>query len=307
MPRAEQRGAAQRDGMAFQGSGSGPNGAGERRFAVGTVVTTALKVVGANVARFLGIIFAVAIPAVVLIAAAVILTGAATPQPGQPGLSVTLTRGSAAETLFLLALAVISLVAYVLIQCGIIYATLQTLRGRRVGIRESLQVALALLPRGFAASLILVVVLVLGGTAALMLFRAIVGAAPPGAGAVLLLGALSTAVVSYVLVLTWVFMPAIVFERSGPLACFRRSIVLTTGRRWNIFAVFALVFVANWVVTLLSNLLPRIGAPMAGAALNYTAALFFMAFGAVLAAVGYYALRVEKEGVAIDDVVRVFD
>jgi hypothetical protein len=45
----------------------------------------------------------------------------------------------------------------------------------------------------------------------------------------------------------------------------------------------------------------------AGSVIDIVSGLFFSALGSVLAAVGYYTLRVAKEGVQIDDVVKVFD
>jgi hypothetical protein len=82
---------------------------------------------------------------------------------------------------------------------------------------------------------------------------------------------------------------------------------LTKGRRWSILGLVLILFVANLIVSALTRALIVNGAPLGGAVLNVLAALFFMALSAVLAAVGYYYLRAEKEGVAIDDVVKVFD
>jgi hypothetical protein len=122
----------------------------------------------------------------------------------------------------------------------------------------------------------------------------------------ILAGLVVAAVFIYIVILFWVFIPAIVVERAGPVDCFKRSLALTKGRRWAILGVLALVFVANFAVSLLTRLLANI-APMASGLIDVLAMLFFMALSAVLAAVGYYFLRAEKEGVAIDDVVTVFD
>jgi hypothetical protein len=46
---------------------------------------------------------------------------------------------------------------------------------------------------------------------------------------------------------------------------------------------------------------------MAQQILNSLIMLFFSAFACVLAAVGYYYLRAEKEGIIIDDLAKVFD
>lgn len=274
---------------------------GAPRFTVGIVLTTGLKVVQANLFRLLGIIFAVAIPAVVVIALLVVVVAGGAPNT-EGGLSLTLTRGTPTEALFLLSLATVALIANALIQGGITYATLETLRGRKPAIGACLTRAFAVLAKIFGASLILFVILGVVGTVVVMLLQLFL---PVGenAAAGFLAGLLSTAALAVVLVRVWVFVPAIVFERAGPISCFRRSLALTKGRRWIVFGVFAAVVVANYAVSLLANVLPQIGAPMAGAALKFAATIFFLAFGAVLSAVGYYALRVEKEGVAIADII----
>jgi hypothetical protein len=60
-------------------------------------------------------------------------------------------------------------------------------------------------------------------------------------------------------------------------------------------------------VQLLTLLLAQIGAPAASGVLNFAAGLFFLALSAVLATVGYFLLRAEKDGVTPDSVVKVFD
>jgi hypothetical protein len=110
-----------------------------------------------------------------------------------------------------------------------------------------------------------------------------------------------------IVVLVWVFVPASVVERAGPIACFRRSLALTKGRRWPIFGIVLILLIANVAASAITKLLILNGAPLGGAVLNILVALFFMALSAVLSAVGYFYLRAEKEGVAVEDVVKVFD
>jgi len=285
--------------MSINGNG-GDGFRGAPRFTVGIVLSTGLKVVQASLFRLLGIIFAVAIPTVVVIAILVVVVAGAAPN-GEGGLSLTLTRGTPTEALFLLSLAVVALVAHALIQAAITHGTLETLRGRKPAIGACLARAFTVLPQTFGASLILFVVLGVVGTVVMIVLNAFLPIAE-NAAAAFVAGVISTAVLALVLVRVWVIVPAIVFERAGPIACFRRSMALTKGRRWIVFGVFAAVVVANYAVNLLSNVLPQIGAPMAGAVLQAAATVFFLAFGAVLSAVGYYALRVEKEGAALSDI-----
>ena len=55
------------------------------------------------------------------------------------------------------------------------------------------------------------------------------------------------------------------------------------------------------------NDLFRAGLPLAAYSLDLVSIAFFTMVTAALAAVGYYYLRAEKEGVVIDDIARVFD
>jgi hypothetical protein len=281
-----------------------PGPAGAPRFSVGTVISTSLKVISANLLRFLGIIVAIALPGVLLIAVAIVGMTDAAPTATGHALNFNLRGGTGSQILFMLFVGAVVLVVYVMIQCAITYGTLQTLRGRKAEIGACLSNGLASMPRVLLASLALAAIAIVLVVIFQFLF-------PPGTGtgaagsAVFAFGIM--AVLIFIVIMVWVFVPVIVVERAGLVASFRRSMALTKGHRWAILGIFALVALANWVVNYVSLVLPKIGAPAAGAALNVAAQLFFMALGAVLAAVGYYCLRAEKEGVGIDEVVRVFD
>ena len=285
--------------MTMQGNPSG----GRPRFTIERVISASLNVVSANVLRFLAIILAVVLPGAVLIALAIlVMTGGAPPTSTEHGLNFKLEGGEGAKLLFILFLAAVGLAVYVLIQSAITTGALQTLRGRKATIGACLSNGIKVLPRVYLASLCLG----LAGTLVVLLFRLVT---PPDiAGAVAILYSLAfLAATSFILVLTWVYIPVIIVERAGPIACFRRSLALTAGRRWPIFGIFALILLANWLVGQIGQILPQIGAPAAGSALSVAAGLFFMALSGVLAAVGYYGLRAEKEGVTIEDIAKVFD
>jgi hypothetical protein len=153
------------------------------------------------------------------------------------------------------------------------------------------------------ACILLVMVLALFGAVAALLFGTLLAGLGLG-GLIIALG--FAAGFLYAVTLIWVFVPAIVVERAGALECFGRSMELTKGHRWGIFGILVLITVANWLISLASQALTQV-APVAGSVIDVASGLFFMALGPVLAAVGYYYLRAEKEGVAIDDVVSVFD
>jgi ACR3 family arsenite efflux pump ArsB len=107
--------------------------------------------------------------------------------------------------------------------------------------------------------------------------------------------------------LAWVFVPAIVIERAGPIGGFKRSLALTKGRRWPVLGIILILAIANGLTSVLTWSLMAEAAPIGGAVLNALATLFFVVLAAVLSAVGYFHLRAEKEGRALDAVVRSFD
>ncbi|WP_395014958.1 hypothetical protein [Dongia sp.] len=278
--------------MAMDGNAAG----GPPRFAVGTVISTGLGLLLANIWRFLGIILAVALPAaVVLVLLAAVL------QLSEPLAS----GGRAPQVLALLVVAVFAILAYLLILNAVTFGALQGLRGRKVEIGASLANGLAALPRAFVAGLIFAAA---GGAVGFMVVS-IGGAMAMGGGFVggLLAGLALMVVIFYLIVLFWVFLPAIVVERAGPIACFIRSAALTKGYRWRILGILLLVVVANIGVALLIKLLALVGAPAASVVLDQLSNLFFLALSAVLSAVGYSLIRAEKEGVATDDLAGVFD
>jgi hypothetical protein len=284
--------------MSMQSNAGSPGGP---RFSVGTVISTSLSVLFANIWSFLVIMLAVGIPAAVLIGGASMVMAASVAGAGP---QFSLQGGSATQALFVIFIAILAVLAYLLIQAAMTYGALQSLRGRKAGIGACISSGLAALPRVFLAGLIFAAVLAIAGIILAFILGAI---ASDGSYVTGLVGGLAIgAFFTYVVIMFWVFVPAIVVERVGPVDAFARSMALTKGRRWAIFGILMLVFVANFVITLLSKLLAQV-APVAGGVIDFVAALFFFALSAVLVAVGYYYLRAEKEGVAIDDVVTVFD
>ena len=290
--------------MAFQGGGA-------PRFAVGTVISHSLTIVSHNMFRFLGIMVVVAIPAAVLLTLAAMLLASGARTAGLGGSLNFPSQANAA--LFFLIMSLVSMLAYFTIQAALTYGALQTLRGRAAGLGACLSQGISNLPRLFLAGLLLFITggVVAGIAAAVIggMVRGLSVGGPTTAAAVgITIGSLAVmAIVLTIVVLVWVFVPAVVVERAGPVACFRRSFDLTKGRRWPIFGIVLMLLIANVAASALTKALMQLGAPLGGAVLNVLVALFFMALSAVLSAVGYYHLRAEKEGVAIDDVVKVFD
>ena len=286
------------------------------RFAVGPVIATGLAVVSRDFFRLCGIVLAVGIPAVLLILLAGSMLASRAQGRGLGGSFQFSSHGDVVA--FVAILGVLSTVAYLLIQGAVTYGTLQTLRGQdaggAAGVGACLGQAFAALPRLFLAALVLFLVgLVIAMAAGMMVGPLIRDNLAAGGGAavnpapVIAISLLSLAATLAILVLIWVFVPAIVVERAGPIACFARSLALTKGRRWTVFGIVLVVFVGNFIATAITKLLMQSGAPLGGAVLNLLVAGFFMVLSGVLSTIGYVRLRAEKEGFAVDDVGRVFD
>jgi hypothetical protein len=272
---------------------------GGLRFTVGGVISISLAALFGNFFRILGMMLVVFVPLVGLItvAAMIGLAGSA------DGLNFTINDPNGAQVALFILFALLMLGAWFLLQSALTLATLQHLQGQPPRIGDCLARGLRAMPVVFAASLLFVIVLGLLGLVAAM----IIGSILAGLGAAgMLVGLLFGAAVLYVYSIYWVFVPALLLEGAGILECFGRSAELTRGFRGKIFAILVLVAVANWVIAFANQLLVQ-AAPVAGSVIDIGSGLLFLALSPVLATVGYYHLRAEKEGLGIDDVVRVFD
>jgi len=170
-----------------------------------------------------------------------------------------------------------------LVTAALSYGVFQNLRGQPAGIADCLSNGFASILPVMVASLVFGIIIVLG----MALFVI------PG----LLIW------LSYLL-----FVPAIVVEKRGIIDSFNRSAFLTKGRRWAILGAW-LVFVVVAMVgfVLLFVVAQLVSSTIALAVLAFVWQALFTAFSAVMTAVSYYYLRVDKEGVAIDEIAAVFD
>lgn len=121
------------------------------------------------------------------------------------------------------------------------------------------------------------------------------------------------------MVATSVAIPAAVVERPGVMGSIRRSLALTRGRRWTLFAVGLSILFTVWVLAavvqvgamvLLVTLLPAARGPNAALAVIVASQLgnvLFSALPVIAMSVAYHDLRVEKEGVDTAALARVFE
>ena len=102
-----------------------------------------------------------------------------------------------------------------------------------------------------------------------------------------------------------VAMPVCVVEKPGIMASMGRSQELTAGNRWHVFAVGTCIGILTVGISLLSLLFLSVGG---AALLAVTLASTFVSttLQAVFSGVLYHRLRRAKEGLAADEVARVF-
>jgi len=207
-------------------------------------------------------------------------------RPGQPPPPEVLADLPMRAGLFALAWAA-AVGLQVVFAGALTFATCADLSGRRPGIREMLRVGtrrgLPVVGVGFA--------MWLGIVAGLLLLLA------PGV----------------MLACTWAAaIPAAVVERPGVLGALRRSAALTRGRRWQVLGGFLAILGLLWVITLAVQVasvalaLPLGGGPLAALLASQLANAVLAGLPAVAMAVAYHDLRLEKEGVDAEEIVRVF-
>jgi hypothetical protein len=288
-------------------------GAATAQFSVGGVIGASISIVLRNVLRFLAIGFIMSIPTILL---AIALVGSLPISFAalQSGVKLDFSQVSATTKVLFVLVFIVGFLSYFVIQAAINYAAFQNLRGERVAIGACLARGLAAMPRLVIACIVLLLLMILIGIGAgivIALLMAGIGLATgsgmASAGMSVLSAAIFLAVFIFLFVIWWVFVPAIVAENAGPVGCFKRSRRLTKGHRWGILGILLLVFVVNILSGLILQLLAGIGLPTVSGVLNGILSLFFAALTSVLAAVGYYSLRAEKEGYGISDLAGVFD
>jgi hypothetical protein len=175
---------------------------------------------------------------------------------------------------------------------AITYGTINELRGQRRSLGEFLRGGLA---HGGAA----IRVAFLSGLGILLGFVALV---LPGL---------------FLYTIWWIAIPVAVIERPGTVASLTRSAALTKGFRWRIFGLLVAFMIAAFALAALSGGIAGTVAVILGGGeqafetyldvIEWLWISLIMAAQATLSAVGYYSLRVAKEGVDIGDIAAVFD
>jgi hypothetical protein len=268
----------------------------QQNFRVGDVISQSFQTTIRNIIPF-GIL---AIIAVVIIFVLVMLmsTVFGVSMPMTPGVMEPGTQMPGIGAGFVIGIIIVALLAFAIymgVMAAITYGTVQDLRGQPVSIGGLLQSAVSLVPPVVGTLIVL-----LGVFLAAMIVAVILGLIP-------ILGMLVDLVLFvFLYIIFWVVIPVAVVERPGPVASLKRSIELTKGNRWRILGIVLLLIVISIGVSLISIVFMFLG-PIIGGIVQGLLNAVVTVFSAVLVAVGYYKLRVAKEGVDIGDIAKVFD
>ena len=196
----------------------------------------------------------------------------------------------------------LGLFAYALITAPVSYATFQDLRGKRLDASAMMSGGFGRVGRvigaSFAVGFVIVVPALIAGF--LWATNEVVG---------LVVGAAATVFVLYILIAWFVVIPVLVVEDVRFFSSFGRAARLSRGRRWGMLGLLLLYGILLFAVGVLLVLISTLAAdvPVLALVVIVPFSALYSVVGAILPVVVYYLLRAEKEGIGIDEIVKVFD
>lgn len=131
-------------------------------------------------------------------------------------------------------------------------------------------------------------------------------------GIAIFVGFLFLIVPGIYLALGWVVaVPVLVQEREGVFGSLSRSRALTRGSRWRLFAMFLVMLVMLWVLSIPLGMFMALGgalgAPFVAPAISTAiSATLSSVFSTTIAAVSYIELRRIREGTGIEELAQIF-
>jgi hypothetical protein len=237
-------------------------------FGIGRILASSFSIFGRNLGTFLIVAFATSVPFILI---ATWMDYRALHQLADSG-------GGSSQVL----VNAVQMLTAALVQAALTYGTLADLRGERATAGACFRNGWRWGSRVFRAAFVY----------SILMGLAVIALVVPA---------------FFLYVMWWVYVPAIVVEGLGVAAAFRRSRELTAGRRWRILGL-SLVTLLILLAAAMIVLVPALR--MAGhlwAEIGFTLiAVLYNAFLSVVTAVGYYTLRMEKEGVDIEAIAQVF-
>jgi hypothetical protein len=198
---------------------------------------------------------------------------------------------------------ILGVFAYALIIAPVSYATFQDLRGVRLDTAAMMSGGFNQVGRVIGASFAVVFVMAVPALIAGFMWAVVTGAMG------LFFGAAAVILILYILVLSFVVVPVLVVEDVRFFSSFRRASDLSRGRRWGLLG---LLLVCGLLVVAVGAVIYAIVAFTAAAPVLALVAIIplsalYSVVAAILPVVVYYLLRAEKEGIGIEDIVKVFD
>lgn len=199
-----------------------------------------------------------------------------------------------------------------LVSAALTYGTVQDLRGAPASFGECFGKGIALIFPVLGIALAFFILLALVAVGTIVPGALIIGLLAASTESALLsfLGMILMFVpFAYMFVALWVLIPVAAIERLG-LGSFKRSMALSKGHRWRIFALLIIMLFIMMVFGMgivLPATLFFASQYKATIAIQWVLGSVLSAFFAVYAAVSYHDLRVAKEGVDTDQIAAVFD
>jgi hypothetical protein len=254
--------------------GRGPVGANPGyQLDVGRVISQSFSITAGNVVPF-GVVGLICYLPVLFVQAILAVA------PAQPAAMLGLT----------LAIGIAQGLASLVLTGALTYGVMRHLQGDPAGAGEIIQSGLSSLGRVFIVSLMVGIMAMLG-----LIFCIVPGV--------------------IVMCMNWVAVPVAVIEQPGSTQALSRSQDLTAGSRLPVFAVLLVIGLIVGGVGFFGNVVVAVvGEATASVAVRSLAMIALTVFlipfeclKAASAAVGYHELRVNREGVGLDDLVRVFE
>ncbi len=239
------------------------------RFSIGDVLSDSFGVLGRNFAPFFLLSLIISAPGIIYT-------------------YMLINSGGGGSTFDQLKITLIEMLLGSIVTAVVVFGTVQDLRGQRASLGACISRGVTLVFPIFAVILLQAILIGIGLIALII----------PGL---------------IIMTVLWVAIPAAVIERPGVIASLGRSATLTKGARWPIFGILFLVAIAaiaiGWVLekTLIPVPLYSVDGLTNFLLVSWVVDALFSAFTAILAAVGYYHLRMQKEGVEIETLAAVFD
>ena len=256
-----------------------PAGWGPPPVTVGSLLTRTLRVWWSNLGRLVGLNLVVLVPALVALGVALAsgVNVAALFTPGRP------PPPEVFRSLWLLVIGafVVGVPLVALALGGLSYGTIRWLAGLPAGVFDMLGQGFRRLWKLVLATLLVWLVTTLG------IFALCVP------GLMFLAAAAAT-------------IPAVAVEGIGPLAAIERSMELTRGYRWTVFATALCLYLLNFVASFAGNVV-QLASPVAGVVVNLVVSVLLTTLQYTLPAVTYHDLRVLKEGVDTTRLAQVFE